>query len=74
MRKIRIFEHISLDSVISPGEPGEYGDEYAHGGWTASYRSPAGLAAVLQAQGTGFDLVVGRSAGLPWVCRPQAEP
>lgn len=54
MRKIRIFEHISLDGVI------EHDDGYAYGAWTASYRSPAGLALVLEAQGTGFDLLLGR--------------
>ena len=60
MRKIKIFEHISLDGVISPGGPGEYRDEYAHGGWTAPYRSPAGAEAVAEAQGSGFDLLLGR--------------
>ena len=60
MKKIRIFEHISLDGVIQPGGPGEYGDDFAHGGWTAPYRSPAGLEAVLEAQGRSFDLLLGR--------------
>lgn len=60
MRKIRIFEHISLDGVIQPGEPGEYGDDYANGGWTAPYRNPAGAAAAAEAQGTSFDLLLGR--------------
>lgn len=60
MRKIRIMEHVSLDGVISPGGPGEYGDAYAHGGWTAPYRTPAGAAAVAEAQGTSFDLLLGR--------------
>lgn len=60
MRRIRLFEHTSLDGVISPGGPGEYSDEYAHGGWTAPYRTPAGLAAVLEAQGGSFDLLLGR--------------
>jgi dihydrofolate reductase len=60
MRKLKIIEHISLDGVISPGGPGEYGDEYAHGGWTGPYRSPAGAAAIAEAQGTGFDLLLGR--------------
>jgi dihydrofolate reductase len=60
MRKIRIFEHISLDGVIQPGGPGEYGDDYVHGGWTAPYRNPAGLEAVLEAQGRSFDLLLGR--------------
>lgn len=54
MRKIRIFEHISLDGVIEQDEPYEYG------AWTMPYRSPAGLAAVIEAQGTGFDLLLGR--------------
>jgi dihydrofolate reductase len=60
MRKIRIFAHISLDGVISPDGPGEYGDAYAHGGWMAPYRTPAGLEAVLEAQGRSFDLLLGR--------------
>ena len=60
MRKIRIFEHISLDGVISPGGQGEYSDDYANGGWTAPYRSPAGAEAVAEAQGSGFDLLLGR--------------
>ncbi len=54
MRKIRIFEHISLDGVI------EHDDGYAYGAWTAPYRTPAGLALVTEAYGTGFDLLLGR--------------
>ncbi len=54
MRKIRIFEHISLDGVI------EHDDGYAYGGWTTPYRSPAGLQALLEAQGASFDLLLGR--------------
>ncbi len=60
MRRIRIFEHISLDGVISPGGRGEAGDDYAHGGWTAPYRSAAGAAAVAEAQSKEFDLLLGR--------------
>ncbi|MBS1583237.1 MAG: dihydrofolate reductase family protein [Bacteroidetes bacterium] len=56
MRKLRIFEHISLDGLIAP--PGD--DAYANGGWTAPYRSPAGLELVLDAQGERFDLLLGR--------------
>jgi len=52
MRKIRIFEHISLDGVISP--PGDGGE------WTAPYRTPAGAAALAEAQGASFDLLLGR--------------
>src|SRR5258708_36103449 len=66
MRKLKILEHISLDGVISPGGPGEYGDDYANGGWTAPYRGPAGAAAVAEAQGTGFDLLLGRRTHDLW--------
>ena len=54
MRKIRIFEHISLDGVI------EHDDGYAYGAWTTPYRTPAGLASVLEAYGASFDLLLGR--------------
>lgn len=60
MRKIRIFEHISLDGVI------EHDDNFAYGAWTVPYRSPAGLQAVLEAQGTGFDLLLGRRTYDAW--------
>jgi dihydrofolate reductase len=59
MRKIKIFEHISLDGVIQHDEP-------PHGAWTAPYRSPAGLEAVLEAQGTSFDLLLGRRTYDMW--------
>ncbi len=54
IRKIRIFEHISLDGII------EHDDGYDYGAWTASYRTPAGLAMVLEAHGERFDLLLGR--------------
>lgn len=56
MRKIRIMEHVSLDGVISP--PGD--SEFAQGGWSAPYRTPAGAAALSEAQGARFDLLLGR--------------
>ena len=56
MRRIRIFEHVSLDGVISP--PGD--SDFAQGGWSAPYRTPAGAAALAEAQGTGLDLLLGR--------------
>lgn len=56
MRTIRIFEHISLDGVIAPRGD----DDHAHGGWTAPFRSPDGRDAVIAAQGSGFDLLLGR--------------
>jgi dihydrofolate reductase len=59
MRKIRIFEHISLDGVIEPGE--RNGDsDYANGGWTAPYRTAGGAEALAAVQGKGFDLLLGR--------------
>lgn len=59
MRKIRIFEHISLDGVIAPTGRNQ-DSEYTHGGWTAPYRTPAGAQAVAEAQGQTFDLLLGR--------------
>jgi dihydrofolate reductase len=56
MRKIRIMEHISLDGVIEH----EDGEDFAHRGWTVPYRTPAGLEAVVEAQGSIFDLLLGR--------------
>jgi hypothetical protein len=32
MRNIRVFEHVSLDGVISPGDRGEYSAEFARSG------------------------------------------
>jgi dihydrofolate reductase len=56
MRKVRIMEHVSLDGVISP--PGD--SDFAQGGWQAPYRTPAGAAALAEAQGRSFDLLLGR--------------
>jgi dihydrofolate reductase len=56
MRKVRIMEHVSLDGVISP--PGD--SDFAQGGWSAPYRTPAGAAALAEVQGTSFDLLLGR--------------
>jgi dihydrofolate reductase len=38
----------------------ENNNDFAHAGWTRPYRTPAGLEAVLEAQGTNFDLLLGR--------------
>lgn len=54
MRKIRIFEHISLDGVI------EHDGDYTYGAWTTPYRSPAGAEALFNAYGPGFDLLLAR--------------
>ena len=66
MRKIRIFEHISLDGVMAPDKRNEGDDDYANGGWTAPYRSPAGAQALAEAQGKGFDLLLGRRTYDMW--------
>ena len=59
MRKLRIFEHISLDGLIQVGGSGEDGD-FPYGEWTAPYRSPAGKDVILAAYGESFDLLLGR--------------
>jgi dihydrofolate reductase len=55
MRKIRIFEHISLDGVI------EHDGDYTYGAWTTPYRSPAGAAMLFAAYGPTFDLLLARN-------------
>ncbi|MNK68375.1 hypothetical protein D3C87_877310 [compost metagenome] len=55
MRKIRIFEHISLDGVI------EHDGDYKYGAWTTPYRSPAGAAMLFDAYGANFDLLLARN-------------
>jgi dihydrofolate reductase len=56
MRKIRIFEHISLDGVIqSSGE-----DNFPYENWTVPYRTPAGLATLVERYGERYDLLLGR--------------
>ncbi len=57
MRKLSIMEHVSLDGVIQHSADG---DDFPYANWTAPYRSPAGLAAILAAQGERFDLLLGR--------------
>jgi dihydrofolate reductase len=57
MRKLKIFEHISLDGVIQNSADG---DNFPYHDWTAPYRTPAGRDAVLAAHGERFDLLLGR--------------
>lgn len=60
MRKIRIIENISLDGVVqAPGGPDEDGD-YEYGGWTVPHFDPTVGEAIDAAQGTSFDLLLGR--------------
>lgn len=62
MRTIRIIEHISLDGVIQgPGGPEEDPTNgFDHGGWAFPHHDDAGGAAIVAAQGKGFDLLLGR--------------
>lgn len=57
MRAIRIFAHVSLDGVVSPESDDS---DYANGGWTAPYRSPAGAALLAESYGASYDLLLGR--------------
>jgi dihydrofolate reductase len=59
MRKLRIFEHISLDGVIEVGGPGKDGD-FPYGDWSAPYRTPAGRDLLLTMYGESFDVLIGR--------------
>jgi dihydrofolate reductase len=65
MRRLRIFEHMSLDGVIEiSGGPGD--GDFPYGDWTAPYRTPAGLATVLALSGESFDLLLGRRTYDRW--------
>ena len=65
MRKLRIFEHVSLEGVIQvSGGPGE--GDFPYGDWTAPYRSPGGLAMLLEKYGERFDLLLGRRTCDAW--------
>src|SRR3984893_7629381 len=58
MRKLKIFEHISLDGVIQMASGPE--DDFPYGDWTAPYRSPAGLKIVDEMYGKTCDVLFGR--------------
>ncbi len=57
MRKLKVFEHISLDGVIqhSADEGG-----FPYGEWTVPYRTLAGREAMVAAYGGSYDLLLGR--------------
>jgi dihydrofolate reductase len=63
MRKLRIFEHISLDGVIQHSVDD---DDFPYPEWTAPYRTPAGRDKVLALYGSGFDLLLGRRTYDGW--------
>ena len=57
MRKLRIFEHISLDGVIQQSADENH---FPYINWTAPYRTPAGRDLLLAMYGEKFDLLIGR--------------
>ena len=57
MRKLTIFEHISLDGVIQHSADN---DHFPYSDWTVPYRTSEGRDAVLAAYGDRFDLLLGR--------------
>lgn len=63
MRKLKIFEHISLDGVI---QVSNCDNGFPYGDWTAPYRTPAGADEVLAAHGGSFDLLLGRRTYDAW--------
>ena len=66
MRKIKILGHVSLDGVLDGVFLDEQGREFGREGWTAPFRSPQGMAAVMEEQGGNFDLLLGRRTYDKW--------
>ena len=68
MRKIIVFEHISLDGVIqAPGAPDEdTSDGFAYGGWEAPYGDDILEAALQKQMNMPFDLLLGRKTFDIW--------
>ena len=68
MRKIIVFEHISLDGVIqAPGGPEEdTSDGFAHGGWISSYSDEIGGTALRRQMNMPLDLLLGRKTFDIW--------
>lgn len=63
MRKLKIFEHISLDGIM---QVSNCDDDFPYGDWTAPYRTPAGAEEVLAAHGENFALLLGRRTYDAW--------
>jgi dihydrofolate reductase len=57
MRKLRIFEHISLDGVIQQSADE---NDFPYTDWSGPYRTPAGRDILLAMYGESFDLLIGR--------------
>src|SRR5215813_8714116 len=63
MRKLRIFEHMSLDGVIQNTTDH---DDFPYNEWTVAYRSAPGRDILLAMQGESFDLLIGRRVYDAW--------
>ena len=63
MRKLRIFEHISLDGVIQNSADE---NNFPYVDWTGPYRTPAGRDLVLELYGEKYDLLLGRRTYDHW--------
>ena len=63
MRKLRIFEHISLDGVIQQSADD---DDFPYSNWSAPYRTPAGRDILLAMYGESFGLLLGRRTYDMW--------
>jgi dihydrofolate reductase len=63
MRKLRIFEHISMDGVIQHSAD-ENGFPYSD--WSVPYRTPEGRDLVLAMYGERYDLLLGRRTYDAW--------
>lgn len=57
MRELLVMEHISMDGVIQHSADE---NDFPYSDWTTPYRTPAGRAAVMEAYGERFDLLLGR--------------
>src|SRR5277367_1227793 len=57
MRKLRIFEHISLDSV---NQQSADENNFPYSDWSTPYRTPAGRDALVAAHGETCDVLLGR--------------
>lgn len=68
MRKIIVFEHISMDGIIqAPGGPDEdTSGGFTHGGWIAGYSDESLGTALRKQMNTRFDLLVGRTTFEIW--------
>jgi dihydrofolate reductase len=68
MRKVIVFEHISLDGVIqAPGGPDEDSSGgFAYGGWSAPYSDPILEKLLRKQMNMPFDLLLGRKTFDIW--------